>query len=150
MPQILFFLKEQLTWIKWDIEYTSQFEGSYQPYFSPSFEGCQCMLFYKLLCKCIPKILLGLYLAQILVRLKNIYKAKQNIMQWPQTAYSLFIPSLLQWVLKVSQWKLCLCMHVCIKFYKNYTEIIVWFLKINADRFRNKGDIFMLLTLPSL
>lgn len=118
--------------------------------FLPSFEGCKCILFYKLLCKCIPKMLLGLYLVQILVILRNTYKAKQNSMQCPQTAYLLFILSRSQWALKVSQWKLSLCMHVCIKLYKNYPEIIVWLLKRSAERFRNKCDIFMLLSLPSV
>lgn len=35
-------------------------------------------------------------LVEIPVRLRNIYEANQNGMQCPQTAYLLFIPSLLE------------------------------------------------------
>lgn len=106
--------------------------------------------FCKLICKCMPEMLLGLHLVQILLRLRNIYKGNQNTLQCPQTAYSLFIPSVSRWTLKVPQWKLPLSMPVYMKFCKIYTEIIVKFLKIHADRFRNKGDIFMLVALPSV
>lgn len=115
-----------------------------------SFEIYQCIRFCKLICKCIPEMLLGLLLVQILLRLRNIYKGNQNTLQCPETAYSLFIPSLSQWTLKVPRWKLPLSMPVYMKFCKIDTEIIVKLLKIHADRFRNKDDIFMLVALSSV
>lgn len=120
-----FFFKELPKWIKWGIEYTSQFGGLCQPSFFTIFKDVNAYYFTNCFANAFQKCYL--VLVQIIVRLRNISKAKQNIIKWHQTDYSIFIPSLLH------QWKLSLWMHVCIKFYKKYTEIIIWLLKTNAD-----------------